>query len=221
MNSAMPIKILIADDHKLFRTLFVGLVNSLDGISVIGEAADGNTLLDLVRSNQVDVILLDLKMPNMDGFEVLSILRNEFPSVRNIVISSFETESHILHAIEKGARGYLDKDSDPVEIENAIRSVYETGFYFNDHVNKSVIAKAVNGSYIKPHFSLKKSDLSDIELSILQLLCQELTSEEISKRIFRSKRTVENIRNTLLQKIGVRNVTGLVVYAIANNLCEF
>jgi DNA-binding NarL/FixJ family response regulator len=157
-------------------------------------------------------------MPLMDGYEVLAIVKSKFPTVKAIVISMFDAESHIVNAIEAGAKGFLTKDSDPEEIAIAIESVFYNNFYFNEKSNIAMLNRLLKRSNFNPHFNDNGTPLLETELNILKLICEELTSEEIAKRVFLSKKRVDAIRLELMKKIGVSNVAGLVLYAVRNNI---
>lgn len=208
---------LIADDHKIFRQgLRIALADDHQ-LKCAGEAANGRELLETLESKQADVILLDLKMPEMDGIEALKLLRERHPALKVIVLTMFEEEHFILHTMEAGANGYLLKNAEPQEIKLAIHSVYDNEYYFNDLVNTTLLRKVVQQKKDPPRFKAKIV-LNERETQVLQLICQELTATEIGKKVFLSPRTVEGIRAALLEKIGVRNTAGLVMYAVKNGI---
>jgi DNA-binding NarL/FixJ family response regulator len=212
------IRIIVADDHKLFRKGLISILSDLPQVSVIAEAENGEQLLNILKTTPTDIVLLDLRMPLMDGYEVLAIVKSKFPTVKAIVISMFDAESHIVNAIEAGAKGFLTKDSDPEEIAIAIESVFYNNFYFNEKSNIAMLNRLLKRSNINPHFNDNGTPLLETELNILKLICEELTSEEIAKRVFLSKKRVDAIRLELMKKIGVSNVAGLVLYAVRNNI---
>lgn len=214
------IRIIVADDHKLFRKGLISILSDLPQISVIAEAENGEQLLNVLKTTPTDILLLDLRMPRMDGYEVLEKIKTKFPTIKAIVISMFDDESYIVNAIESGAKGFLTKDSDPEEIAMAIESVYYNNFYFNEKSNKAMLNRLLKRSKINPQFNENGTPLLETERNILKLICEELTSEEIAKRIFLSKKRVDAIRIELMKKIGVSNVAGLVLYAVRNNIVE-
>lgn len=211
------ISYLIADDHKIFRQgLKLALMDDQKLICT-GEAGNGKELLLLLPQKLPDVLLLDLKMPEMDGLEALKAIREQYDSLRVIVLTMFEDEHFILHMMEAGANGYLLKNAEPSEIRRAIHSVYESGYYFNDLVNTTLLRKVVqqkkNGLPLLPEVRLNER-----ETEVLQLICQEFTAAEIGRKVYLSTRTVEGIRSSLLEKVGVRNTAGLVLYAVRNGI---
>lgn len=215
------IKVAIADDHKIFRS---GVINTLipyENIRFVFEADDGLHLLQNMESQQPDVILMDLKMPNMDGIEATIKVKEKYPDVKVIILTMYEDDNFIVHLVENGANAYLLKNAEPEEIYEAICTTFEKGFYFNDNVNLALLKKVLhkNKQQFKP--TLKNEiQLNDREQEVLKLICNELTTQEISEQIFLSPRTVEGIRQKLLEKINVKNSVGLVLYAFRNGLIE-
>lgn len=210
------ISYIIADDHKIFRQGLKMALMDDHKLKCIGEAGNGLELLNIIKTKTPDVVLLDLKMPEMDGVETLKVLKEQNPELKVIVLTMFDDEHFILHMMETGANGYLLKNADPAEIKNAIHSVYDNVYYFNDLVNTTLLRKVV---LLKnaPRFK-EEIKLNEKETEILKLICQEYTAAEIGKKIFLSTRTIEGIRSVLLEKIGVRNTAGLVMYAVKNGI---
>ncbi|NLR77609.1 LuxR family two component transcriptional regulator [Chitinophaga polysaccharea] len=215
------IKVAIADDHKIFRS---GVINTLipyENIRFIFEADDGLHLLQTMETQQPDVILMDLKMPNMDGIEATIKVKEKYPDVKVIILTMYEDDNFIVHLVENGANAYLLKNAEPEEIYEAICTTFEKGFYFNENVNLALLKKVLhkNKQQFKP--TLKNEiQLNDREQEVLKLICNELTTQEISEQIFLSPRTVEGIRQKLLEKINVKNSVGLVLYAFRNGIIE-
>jgi len=211
------IKIAIADDYKIFREgLKVGL-SADDGLQVLLEADNGEDLLKGLETNQPDVIIMDLKMPIMDGMEATKVVHKKYPSVKVLVVSMYEDDKFIIHLMENGANGYLLKNAEPDEIRRSIYAVHENGYYFNDLVNKALLKKLVLKNNLKPSFN-QNIDLTEREQEVLKLICEEKTAAEIGKEIFLSPRSVEGIRQRLIEKIGVRNTAGLVMFAVKNGI---
>ena len=213
------IKIAIADDYKIYRDgLKVGL-SADDEMEVIMEADNGDDLIKSLESTAPDVILMDLKMPIMDGMEATKLVRKKYPSIKVLVVTMYEDDKFIIHMMENGANGYLLKNAEPDEIKRSIHAVYENGYYFNDLVNKALLKKLVLRNNLKPSFN-QNIELTERELQVLKLICEEKTAAEIGKEIFLSPRSVEGIRQRLIEKVGVRNTAGLVMFAIKNGIVE-
>lgn len=213
------IKIIIADDYKIFREgLKVGL-SADEGLQVIAEADNGEDLVKLLDTVTPDVILMDLKMPIMDGMEATKIVRKKYPGIKVLVVSMYEDDKFIIHLMENGANGYLLKNAEPDEIRRSIYAVHENGYYFNDLVNKALLKKLVLKNNLKPSFN-QNIDLTEREQEVLKMICEEKTAAEIAKEIFLSPRSVEGIRQRLIEKVGVRNTAGLVMFAVKNGIVD-
>ncbi|MCY7310354.1 MAG: response regulator transcription factor [Chitinophagaceae bacterium] len=213
------IKIAIADDYKIFREgLKVGL-SAEENFDVILEADNGEELLKALETATPDVILMDLKMPLMDGMEATKAVRKKYPTIKVLVVTMYDDDKFIIHLMENGANGYLLKNTEPDEIKKSIYAVHENGYYFNDLVNKALLKKLVLKNNLKPSFN-QNVELTEREMEVLKLICEEKTAAEIAKDIFLSPRSVEGIRQRLIEKIGVRNTAGLVMFAVKNNMVD-
>jgi len=207
------IKYAIADDHKIFRQGLRYALADDHKLKLVGEAENGKQLLQLVATQKPDVILLDLKMPEMDGIEATQKLHDAHPDIKILMLTTFDDEHFILHLLELGANGYLLKNSDPEEIKRAMHHVMENDYYFNQLVSHTMLRTITRKNNDRTAIKL-----NDRETDVLKLICKELTTAEIAAQIFLSPRTIEGIRTSLIEKIGVRNTAGLVIYAIKNGL---
>ncbi len=211
------IRIALADDQHLFRKGMALLLRDMADAQVVLECANGEELLAGLKSTAVDIVLLDLEMPVLDGTETMKRIRREFPQVKVIILSTHDEDEFITRLMELGANGYMLKTAEPDEIDTAIRSVAQNGFYLNDAVNKAMLHGLVKKKQVKPTFN-DIDPLSERELEVLRGICAELTTAEIAEKIFVSPRTVEFHRNNLLLKTGARNAAGLVVYAMTKGI---
>ena len=214
------INIVITDDHKLFRKGIIALLEDFDFIGEIGEASNGAELLTLLAGmeNLPDVILLDLRMPVMDGVEAQQKIRSLYPGVKVIILTMEDDEQYILHLISEGVNGYLLKNADPDEMENAIVKVVEKGFYFSDNISSLVIQNLKKKEKTDANFN---PDFTERELQILELICREFSNGEIADMMKISIRTAEGYRQKLVDKSGAKNIAGLVVLALKNRLVSF
>lgn len=217
MSKEKKIKIAIADDYKIFREGLKKCIASDEALEVIFEADNGDDLINSFEKKLPDVVIMDLKMPIMDGMEATQIIRKKFPSVKVLVVTMYEEDKFIIHLMEIGANGYLLKNTEPDEIRKSIYAVYENGYYFNDLVNKALLKKLVIKNNFKPSFN-QNVEFSEREQEVLKMICEEKTAVEIAKEIFLSPRSVEGIRQRLIEKVGVRNTAGLVMFAIKNGI---
>ena len=183
------------------------------------EADNGEDLMKALETTTPDVILMDLKMPIMDGMEATKAVRKKYPAIKVLVVTMYEDDKFIIHLMENGANGYLLKNTEPDEIRKSIYAVHENGYYFNDVVNKALLKKLVLKNNLKPSFN-QNVELTERELEVLKLICEEKTAAEIAKEIFLSPRSVEGIRQRLIEKIGVRNTAGLVMFAVKNSMVD-
>lgn len=211
------IRLAIADDQPLFRRAFVLLLRDMPDVQVMFDSANGEEVLIGLKGNAVDIVLLDLEMPVMDGVETLRRIREEHPQVKVIVLSTHDDEVSIVRMMELGASGYVLKTAEPDEVENAIRSVKDSGYYFSDLVSRVMLQGLVKKEKVKPVYNVV-DPLTERELEVLRAICQEMTTTEIAGKLFLSPRTVEFHRNNILLKTGARNVAGLVVYAMTKGL---
>ncbi len=213
------IKVLITDDHALFRTGVKTSLSFYPDIEFIGEAENGMQLLNLMKFLQPDVILLDIQMPIMDGIAALPEVRKIHPEVKIIMLTMNDDLSMISKLMEIGANSYLTKNSDSETIYQAIKTCYESEFYFNEYTNKAML----NGLRTKKQLESslpEEAELSDKEIQVLKLMCDEKSTKEIAEIVDISPRTVEAIRDRLKAKTGAKTTAGLILYAVKHGLVE-
>jgi DNA-binding NarL/FixJ family response regulator len=211
------INVIITDDHKLFRKGIIALLEDFDFIGETREASNGAELLELLAKMKTlpDVILLDLRMPVMDGVEAHNKIRKLYPDIKVIILTMEDDEQYILHLISEGVNGYLLKNADPDEMEKAILKVVENGYYFSENISTLVVKGMVKKDVSE---AIPVLDFNERELQVLELICKEFTATEIAEKLNLSARTVEGYRQKLIEKAGVKNVAGLVIFAVKNNL---
>jgi len=215
--SKKKIQIAIADDYKIFREGLKKCIANDSALEVVLEAENGRELLDGFKKNLPDVVIMDLKMPVMDGMEATKIIRKDYPDVKVLVVTMYGEERFLVNLMDMGANGYLLKNAEPDEIRRSIYAVHENGYYFNDTVNPAILKKLSRNNDIKPSFN-KDIELSEQELAVLKLICEEKTVDEIAKEMNSRPAAVDAIQKQLIEKIGVRNIAGLVMYAIKNGI---
>ena len=212
------IKIAIAEDQAVYREGLVNLINGFDRTDVIYAAENGKQLLDNIDNYEPDLVLLDFRMPEMGGLETTRAIRANYPDIKILILSMYDDHEFVESTMANGANGYLSKDDHPQEIEKAIYSTMEIGYYMNDRTSKMLIAKMVKEGTVKPVFKPAVITFSETEVYIIKLLCEEYNTQEIADLTFKSKRTIEGIRSELMSKIGCRNVVGVVLYAVKNGI---
>jgi len=207
-----PIRVLLADDHALFRAGIRSLLDSLEGVEIVGEARDGHEALRMVAERRPDVVLLDIALPELNGIEVAERMARDFPGVRVLALSMHASEEYVLRSLRAGAAGYLLKDSTVSDLETALRSVAEGGSYLSPAVSRHVLAdyvRRVGGSELPP-----EPALTPRQKEVLQLIAEGHGTKEIAARLGVSPKTVETHRAQLMERLGIHDVPGLVRYAI-------
>lgn len=210
------VKILLADDHKIVRYGIKLMLQSQAGINVVDEAGNGLEVLNKLEVNIVDLVIMDINMPEMDGIKATKEIREKYPETKVLALSMSNDELHIRQMIQAGASGYIMKSAGRSELKSAITSIMEGKHYFSDEATQSIMMDLVKGK--NKSKTPEIVHITDRELEILELIVKEHTNQEIAKKLFISSRTVDAHRRNLLQKTGARNTAGLVKYAFQHNL---
>ena len=213
------IKVAIADDHQIFRKGVILSMRAYTNIKFIFEAENGEELLTKIKEEEPDVVLCDLKMPVKDGIDTTKQIAKEYPRIRVIILTMYEDERFVGHLMDCGAAGYLLKSTEPSEIRKAVMDVVRSGFYLNPFVNKVLIKKNYSKQKFNPSLT-NEVVISDREKEVLTLVCMEFTAAEIAQKMDISARTVEAIKDRLMERFGVKNSVGLVFYAMKNQLID-
>jgi DNA-binding NarL/FixJ family response regulator len=207
------IKVIIADDHRLVRQGFRALLEGMDFIEVIGEAADGQQVIQLLRNGKLaEVILMDIEMPNLSGIEATEQIARDFFGVKVIILTMLNDRAIIQQAIDKGAKGFLFKNATTIELSEAIRRVAAGEIYLGSEVALTLLQK----SEFTQNQAL--SQLSERELQVLKLIAEGYSSTEIGTKLFISPRTVDTHRNNLIHKLQVNGIAGLVKFALQHKM---
>ena len=213
------VKVAIADDHQIFRKGVILSLRPYPNIKFVQEAENGEELIKGLEASQPEVILMDLRMPIKDGIESTKYINKHFPDIKIIILTMYEDERFVGHLMDSGANGYLLKSTEPSEIRKAISDVMRTGFYLNNFVNKILIKKNYSKQKFNPNLN-SEIVVSDREKEVLTLVCMEYTAQEIAQKMEISPRTVEAIKDRLMERFGVKNSVGLVFYAMKNSLID-
>jgi DNA-binding NarL/FixJ family response regulator len=210
-----PIRVLLADDHTLFRAGIRSLLNELDGVDVVGEASDGATALRLIAEQRPDIALLDIGMAGMNGLEVAAHLAASSAPVRAIILSMHAGEEYVLQALRAGAAGYILKDADTVELGLALKAAMRGETYLSPAVSRQVVAGYVQRTAGGDDALAR---LSERQRETLRLIAEGCSTQEIATRMQISVKTVEKHRAQLMERLDIHDVAGLVRFAIRARL---
>ena len=218
-NITEPIKVIIADDHVLYRAGVKTALSTKKDIKVVAEADNGMHLLNMLKMIPVDVILLDIQMPIMDGITALPEIKKQYPQIRIIMLTMMDDHSMITKLMEIGANSYLTKTSDSEVIYEAIKTCFEQEYYFNSLTNKALLTNLKQRNDVTPQRLMQQeANLNEKEMLILKLMCEEKSTKEIADMVDLSPRTVEAIRDKLKVKTGAKSTAGLIMYAVKHNI---
>ena len=211
------IRIIIVDDHKIFRDGLMLMLDNFDFVSVVGQAENGVDFLSLIAEKQADIVLMDINMPKLNGIEASKIALKQYPNLKIIALTSFADDEYIEQMISAGVEGYMLKRADIDDFEKAIKRVSEGGSYFSDEIIK-VMTRSLYRTRENEKAVDEKPEFTKREMEVLQLICEGLNNEQIAEKIFLSPKTIEKHKSSLFQKTGTFNTVNLVIYAFKNKL---
>jgi DNA-binding NarL/FixJ family response regulator len=215
-----PTKVALVDDHILLRNGLAALINNFSTYTVLFEADHGKECIAAIQDGQVpDVLLLDINMPVMDGFETSAFLKQHYPEIRILALSMYDDDNAIIRMLHNGAKGYILKDSEAIELKNALDSICRKGYYYTEMVTGKLIHAVNQSDTADPLGKLgREITLSDRDREFLRLVCTELTYKEIAERMLLSPRTIDGYRDSLFDRLAIRTRVGLAIYAIRNGI---
>jgi DNA-binding NarL/FixJ family response regulator len=211
------IRLAIADDHKIFRNGLKATLEDCADFDLLIEASNGKQLIGMLTEHTPDVILMDIKMPEMDGIQTTTAVKQKYKDIKVLALSMFNEDKYIVDMMKAGASGYLLKNAEPEEIIEAIQTVYHKDYYFNEHLSITLI-KQLAGNNTGGGSSQSLADFNEREIEVLRLVCQEYSNQEIADKICLSVRTVEGYRARLFEKTRSKNLVGLVIFAIKTGI---
>lgn len=214
----MIIKVVLADDEELFRAGIALILSRDPEIEIVHQAENGQHLLDYLKDQEAlpDIVVTDIKMPELNGVEVTKVLHKLYPEIGVVALTTYNTKPFIRNMINVGASAYLVKNSAPAHMLHTVKQVFHNGFYYDKYVMEVLNKKHPGSDADKSAYDA--DFLTDRETEILTLICKQYITSEIAKQLFISPRTVEVHRKNLLVKTGVKNIAGLVVFALQNGL---
>jgi DNA-binding NarL/FixJ family response regulator len=218
-NPESYIKVALADDHILLRDALASLINTFDNCQVLFTASNGQETLEKIKTNLIpDVLILDLNMPLLDGYETSAWLQKNYPHIHVLMLTMYDTDVTLIRLLQAGVKGFLKKDVHPDELKFAIRSVVESGYYYSHSVTGKLVNLFRN---TLEDVTQKKNLLNEQELQFLKLSCSELTYKEIAGEMNLSPRAVDALRDQLFGRLDVKSRIGLAMYAIRHGLVTF
>jgi len=217
MNNSKP-AVALVDDHVLLRNGLANLIRSFGGYAVLLEACNGEDLIrQLQHCHLPDLVLLDINMPDMDGYETALWLKRHHPEIKTLALSMYDTDNSVIRMLKNGVKGYILKDIEPLELKIALDSVFNKGFYYSEMVTGKLI-HTIN-TLDEPQQEIRYLlALNERELEFLKLACTEYTYKEIAEQMYLSPRTIDGYRDALFEKLNVKTRVGLVLYAIRNGI---
>lgn len=211
------IKILVVDDHKMIRDGIKSMLQEEMEYIVVNEASNGKQALEILENLEVDLVIMDVNMPEMNGVECTSEINKKYINTKVLALTMHDEELYLIKMMEAGAVGYILKDLGKDELLKAINEIVNGKRYFSPEITISVIQELITPSR---ESALEDNPLTSREIEVLELICQELTNQEIADKLSISIRTVDAHRRNLLEKTGSKNTAGLVKYAFNNKLLE-
>lgn len=213
-------KVFVVDDHKIFREGLIYLISRMKGFEVIGEASNGKTFLEKIDELEMDIVIMDICMPDIDGVTATSKALEKHPDLRIIALTMFSDEKYYYRMIQAGVAGYILKESGKDELAEALHKVASGESYFSQKILHNIIINMNNVRMFKKADNHQEAKLTKRETEILNLICQGLSNVEISDMLYLSLRTIEGHKSNIFSKTGVKNSIGLVTYALKNHLVE-
>ena len=213
------IRVVIADDHPIFLDGFRLLLKDQVDVKLVGEAGNGKDLVKIVTRERPDVVITDIKMPELEGIAACRYIKAEFPAIQVIALSMFNEDHLIIEMLEAGASGYILKNTNQQELLTAVKAVYEGDTFYSEATSKK-LQRLIGKSKFDPYKTARYKRLSDREIDVLRLICEQLSTKEIAGKLHLSVRTVESHREHIQEKTGSRNLVGMAIYAIKHGIYE-
>lgn len=220
MQAIQPCKLILADDHILLRDALANLIDTFEGFTVLAKAADGSEVIQAIENGcQADIVLMDLNMPKMDGYETARWLVKYQPRIKIVILTMFDSEIALIRLLQAGVNGFLKKDIHPFELKNALLTVAAGEYYYSNHTTIKLVSLFRKKTDV--HSSLEKSILTDTDIEFLKLVSTDMTYKEIAQAMQLTPRHIDNYRNSLFIKLDVKSRVGLAVYAVKNGIVIF
>jgi DNA-binding NarL/FixJ family response regulator len=220
MKTAKLYKIILADDHILLRDALANLIDTFEEFAVAAKAADGSEVIELIESSkQPDILLMDLNMPRMDGYETAKWVAKHYPLIKIVILTMYDNEMALIRMLQLGVNGFLKKDIHPDELKNALLAVAAGAYYYSNHTTVKIASLFRQNN--ETHFTLEKLLLTEAEIKFLKLAGTDMTYKEIAQTMGITPRHIDNYRDALFIKLEVQSRVGLVIYAVKNGIIAF
>ena len=216
MKTMQPYKIILADDHILLRDALANLVNNFDEFNVIATAGNGAEVTEILSGGyNTDIVLMDLNMPKMDGYETAKWIGEHFPQVKIVILTMYDSEIALIRLLQAGVHGFLKKDIHPAELKNALLSIAAGEYYYSNHTTNKI------ASLFRKQTALEKALLNETEIEFLKLASTDMTYKEIAQAMNMTPRHIDTYRDALFTKLEVKSRVGLAIYAVKNGIITF
>jgi two-component system invasion response regulator UvrY len=216
MKSIQPCKLILADDHILLRDALASLINGFDDFTVIATAGNGEEVITAINNGaRPGIILMDLNMPKMDGYDTAKWLLQHHPEIRIVILTMYDSEIALIRLLKAGVCGFLKKDIHPSELKNALCTVALGDFYYSNHTTTKI------ASLFRKQSNLERAILNDTEINFLKLASTDMTYKEIAQAMKMTPRHIDNYRDALFSKLDVKSRVGLAIYAVKNGIVTF
>lgn len=216
MKTSEKLKLILADDHILLRDALKNMLNNSEEFLVIASADNGKEVLEVLeKTRKPDIVLMDLNMPEMDGYETAKRLNQKYPEIKIVILTMYDSEVALIRLLQSGVHGFLKKDIHPAELKSALLAIAQGEFYYSNHATNKIV------SLFRKQDSLERAVLSPTEIEFLQLASTDMTYKEIAGKMNLTPRHIDNYRDQLFTKLEVKSRVGLVIYAIKNGLVTF
>ncbi len=217
------IRILLADDHKIIRDGIKALLKGAEGIEIVGDVDDGQQAINLLEKEKIDLVLMDISMPVMNGIDTTKYIRQNFPDVKVMALSMHDDDAHIINMLKAGAVGYVFKNTGKGNLVEAIKTVSSGESFFAKEASQKIMEYFMQNKDLRKKAGTAQDTtrLTEREKEVLKLIAEEYTNQEIAEKLFLSHRTIDTHRRNLLQKLSVKNTAGLVKYAIKCGLLDY
>jgi two-component system, NarL family, invasion response regulator UvrY len=213
-NTALH-KIILADDHILLRDALVNLINNFENFCVTAVAGNGEEVIAALKNTTANIVLMDLNMPKMDGYETAQWITLHHPNIKIIILTMYDSEVALIRLLKAGVHGFLKKDIHPNELKNALLAVADGAFYYSNHTTHKI------ASLFRNEDGLQKSILNSSEIEFLKLATTDMTYKEIANKMNLTPRAIDNYRDALFEKLDVKSRVGLAIYAVKNGVVTF